>query len=477
MEHVRARGPGLGVRERRVEQAVCPLTVACDHERVGRGQQPSQPRRVIGRGRLLGRALREVGRRHHRSAGCRLAGRLLERSRDLLVRAIRRRGEMTCSLLRLVGQLGEPRVYRTPLPERRPLLHDRRDQRVAEAEPAAVAHDHVGSQCLLEPARRARRRRRRPRASAPPMPRRTAPRRACPPGARRHGGRAASGCPSSSPRPGARTISSARSGLPAHSSMQAREGGRRHPGTGPRVDEPPERPRVERSHGELDRLIGGQGADERGDRLVRRARAHRRDHLRAARLEAAQHERQHRRAGGVEPVPVVDREQDRARQLTQQRERGKPDLARVDRTRRRFEQQCGGQRAPLRPREPREPSDGRPEQVVERGERAARLGRGGPGPQHAGAGCLRFRHGGLEQRRLAHACVALEERYRRPPGSLTQSRSRWSSASRPTIASVVGMDIAVIPRRCVTLAVTTVHVKQDRVFWPCAVLRWLVGVR
>jgi hypothetical protein len=46
-----------------------------------------------------------------------------------------------------------------------------------------------------------------------------------------------------------------------------------------------------------------------------------------------------------------------------------------------------------------------------------------------------------------------------------------SSASRPTIVSVLGMDIAVNPGRCVTLAVTAGRVKADRVFWPCAVLR------
>jgi hypothetical protein len=39
------------------------------------------------------------------------------------------------------------------------------------------------------------------------------------------------------------------------------------------------------------------------------------------------------------------------------------------------------------------------------------------------------------------------------------------------MASVVGMDIAVNPGRCVTLAVAAGHVKVDRAFSPCAVLR------
>ena len=208
------------------------------------------------------------------------------------------------------------------------------------------------------------------------------------------------------------------------------------------MDEPPERARVERADRELDRLVHGQGADEPGDGLVRLATPHGRDHLRAPGLEAAQDERQHRRAGRVEPLPVVDGEQHAARQRLEQREAGEADQSRVDRVDRGLEQQRSGQRPPLRLREPRQALDGRPEQIVERGERARRLGGGRPRPQHARPALLppapRWPRAGPScprRRRPPRTRRPASRRSRRPPAAagarLPVRRSRgWSASCR-----------------------------------------------
>ena len=351
VEHARARRACLGASERLFEQDPGALPVTDDHRRVRRREQPPQPQPLIGGRRQLDSPLRQVGGRHHRAAGRGLAGRCLKHGRDLLVGAVRGRGEMARPLLRAVRLLGEPGVDRAPLRERRAVLHHGRDQRMAEAQAAAVADDHVCGECLIEPARRpARRRHRRldrserglgggcgvPQHLAGVGRERPEARGEQPPDVRRRLG------------PGRTDQLERHQRVALTRVMETRERGRGHPRPGPRVDEPTERTRIEWVDGELDRLIDRQGAHERGEGLVGLAAAHGGDHLRAAGIEPPQHEREHRRAGGVEPLPVVDGEQHRCGRRVEQREAREPHHSRIDRLDSGLEQQRGGQRPPLR---------------------------------------------------------------------------------------------------------------------------------
>ena len=222
--------------------------------------------------------------------------------------------------------------------------------------------------------------------------------------------------------PGARTSSSAISGLPSTRRMETGQRGRRHPCPGARVHEPPERTDVERTHRELDRLVDRERVHQRGDRLVGLPAAHRRDHLRAAGLEAAQHEREHRRAGGVEPLPVVDGEQDRARQPVEQRERGeaRPGAGRPAPTASSSSSAAANARRCGSASRGSPPMAGRSRSSSAANELPASAAVGRARSTRVPA-ALRLRHGRLEQRRLAHAGVALEEGDDRPPGSLHDS--------------------------------------------------------
>ena len=157
VERIRPPGPCRLAGEHLAQQAACARAVADEHRRAGRAEQPLDPQRRVAGGCELGGPFGQLCRRHRRAARRGLAGRRLEGGRDLLVGTFRRGGEMAGALLRAVRQIGEPGVDRTPLARGRALLHDRSDQRVAEADAMAVAHEHVGGERRLEPWRGAHR--------------------------------------------------------------------------------------------------------------------------------------------------------------------------------------------------------------------------------------------------------------------------------------------------------------------------------
>jgi hypothetical protein len=172
------------------------------------------------------------------------------------------------------------------------------------------------------------------------------------------------------------------------------------------VDEGGERRGVQRRDGELQRVPLRQRMNERGQGVVRLAAADGGDHLRPARLEPPQDERQDRGRGGVEPLPVIDGEQHLAGARGKQRPAGERRQARVDRLGRILQQQRRGERAALRRGQRVEPVEHRLEQVVQRRVRARGLGRRRPRAEDRHRGALDDRP---QQRRLADAGGALNE--------------------------------------------------------------------
>ena len=147
-------------------------------------------------------------------------------------------------------------------------------------------------------------------------------------------------------------------------------------------------------------------------RLVRLARAHRREQPRVACLKVAQHERQHHAARRIEPLPVIDGEHHRPVERTQQRACGKCDDALVDRIGRVLEEQRDRERSALGRGECLELVEDRLQEIMQGGIRARRLRRRRARPQHQAPG---VRDDRLEQRRLPHPRVALQERGERRP--------------------------------------------------------------
>ena len=311
---------------------------------------------------------------------------------------------MARALLLHVGQRGQPGMDRAPLRRRRALLHDRRDQRVAEAKPVAVADHNVGGERLLEAGLRLDRFKRglRQRGDHPQQ--------------RARVGRERREASCEQPADVGRRLGSGRADelqrhqrVPGRGVMEPRKGGRGHRLTGPGVHEPAQLPSVERLRRQLHRVAGWEPAHERGERLVSLAATDRRDDLRPG-LEAPQREAQHGRAGGVEPLPVVDREDDGAGQPGEQGQAREAHLPRLDRLRAVLQQQRRRQRATLRRGESRQLLEHRPEQVVQGRVGAAGLCRARPRPEHERPGSDRLAHDGLEQRRLTHTGLALDER-------------------------------------------------------------------
>ena len=308
----------------------------------------------------------------------------LERRGHRLVGPVGRRGEVAGALLLAVAASASRAWIARHSARRRPLLDDRRDQRVAEAQPVAVAHQHVGGERRLEARRRASTRARR---SAPASAATTRSSARAPAAARRPGAPAAA-ARRSRPGPGARISSSAISGLPRARVVQPCERGRGQPLAGPRVDEAPRAPRRRAARAAARARARRQAADERGQRLVRLARAHggERPSPRRARAAAAR-----RPAPPPSPRRATASRRSRAgprpSQRTEQRPAGERDQPRVDRSVGVLEQQRHGERAPLRGGQRVEPVDQRLEQVVERGVGARRLGRGGPCPEHERLRC------------------------------------------------------------------------------------------
>ena len=214
---------------------------------------------------------------------------------------------MASALLAARRRPGQPGVERPPLRRRGALLHDRRDQRVGEAQPTAVAGEHVGHEGRLEA---------RGRLGLHCVGSRVGERRDHAqqrPGVGRQRREPVGEQPSHVGRP--RRLRRAdqlqrHQRVAAARRVQARERGRRQPLAGPRMHEGGELSGAQRRDGQLER---GQAAQQRRERLIRHPGAHRDERPRAAGRQPPQHESEDRGGGRVQPLPVVDREQHVAR--------------------------------------------------------------------------------------------------------------------------------------------------------------------
>ena len=330
--------------------------------------------------RQLGGALRQLRRGHGRPAARRLGGGRLERRGDRLVRPLRGGGEMARALLPARRRRGPAGRGRPPFRGRRALLHHRRDQRVGEAQPVAVADEDVGGERRLEPRRRlglhrvgrrvserrddaqqragVRRQRREPAREQPP-----------------HVGRRA--------RPPARGSAPAPSAGCRRTRVQARERGRGSRSPVRAWTRPAELGGAERGKRQLERVARGQAAHERGERLVRLAAADGGDDVRAAGRRAAAG----RTTGPPRwPRPATASRRPRAarrpagassseRHASPTRRGSTGPAASSSSSAAASARRCGAG-------SPASPSITGAQQVVERRERARRLGRGRPRLQH-----------------------------------------------------------------------------------------------
>ncbi len=269
------------------------------------------------RGRQRDRAHGKLGCSLSRAARGRVRGRGVQRRRDLFIGAGSRDREMPGSLLQVDIQLGEASVKPAPSVQRHCVIASRCEQRMSEANPLAVELDHP------RVARRARCRRRcclpAPRAAPPTATRAPPPPRAS--RARERAGRPTAGRRSLAGFRAARHRRPPRGWSPRRTRAPPRA--RRTDSPGDSVGTHNRRPRqrdsqpapeqtVHRSDRQrLDREPSepSEGAIElerRRDRLP----THRGQGSHRVAVQASQHECEHLRRAGVQPLGVVDRDDD-----------------------------------------------------------------------------------------------------------------------------------------------------------------------
>ena len=330
VEYLRPRRAAVDARQRLLEQVAAARAVLHDDDRLRRGDEPPDLAVHVVLRRQLGRALGQLRRGHRRAAARGLDRGRFERRGDLLVRPFRGGGEVASALLAARRRPGQPGVERPPLRRRGALLHDRRDQRVGEAQPAAVADEDVGDERRLEARGRLGLHRRRASGRRAPRPRAAAP-----------------GCRAAAPRAGGRAAAARRSPAPppARGSAPAPSAGCR--GTTRAGARAPAAAAARRSaHGRAGRARGAQRRDGQLERRAGRAaasRAPRRPRRCAPWRAPARGRASSRRStnprtaarGRVEPLPVVDREQHVARQRRRAARgtRSRPGAGRRDRRR------------------------------------------------------------------------------------------------------------------------------------------------
>ena len=135
----------------RLEQRASPSVVTGERVQIRRVEQAGGALLGFpGRSQRAG-ALGQLGGGRRRAARCGTRRRRLQPGRDDRVRTGGPQGEMTHALLGVADRAGEALVQRPPLARRCPLLGDRGHERMREAQPLAVALEHLRRKGLLEP--------------------------------------------------------------------------------------------------------------------------------------------------------------------------------------------------------------------------------------------------------------------------------------------------------------------------------------
>ncbi len=414
LQSLRAQSPRRRLVHRGLEQRLGAAQIAGVEVQSRRRHQPLHPAPAVAGRRETQSQLHQLGGRIRRASGARQFGRRVELARDPLVRTRGSERQVAGTLLLLAHQRGEVAVDTAARGVARPAVNNRGEDRVRELDPAGVDAHHARllgrreefgvDQLNRGLGQRRRREQRAARARGEAVDARLHERGDA--GRDRH--------LSIHRRPApelASDLERVERIAPAHAGdlheQRSREGA-----AGVQLDQLVQR---RNRHGpDLDR-----GLRERRE-AGGCARPQREQEPRAFGRQAPEDETEHAFAGRIEPVGVIDRDEERAlaRHVPHQREDGRAHRPFVDPLGRGGHlDQRGGERLALGRRERRQrPIAQRRQQIAQRGKRQARLGLHRARCQHRRARSARSRHALLPDRRLTDPGLPAQHCRGGPPG-------------------------------------------------------------